>query len=185
MQGGATCLPHLCMDTWRWSVCSLMQEPTRTSQCRVAPHSLARRIWEWTPGDGPLLSDAGADDDIAMQGGAAPLFVASQQGRRELVCSRMQGPTRISQCRAMPLPCSSNLRMDTWRLSACSLMQGPARTSQIRMVAFPCSSHLRMDTWRWSVCCQNKSNENIEKQVVALFYVFSLYFENNENNEHN
>ena len=32
-----------------------------------------------------LLSDAGADRDIAMQGGATPLFIASQQGRQEVV----------------------------------------------------------------------------------------------------
>ena len=32
-----------------------------------------------------LLSDAGADKDIAMQGGATPLFIASQQGRQEVV----------------------------------------------------------------------------------------------------
>ena len=33
-----------------------------------------------------LLSDAGADKDIAMQGGAAPLLVASESGYLEEVC---------------------------------------------------------------------------------------------------
>ena len=32
-----------------------------------------------------LLSDAGADKDIAMQGGATPLFIASQSGHLEVV----------------------------------------------------------------------------------------------------
>ena len=32
-----------------------------------------------------LLSDAGADKDIAMQGGATPLFVASRNGHLEVV----------------------------------------------------------------------------------------------------
>ena len=33
-----------------------------------------------------LLSDARADKDIAMQGGGTPLFIASLQGRQEVVC---------------------------------------------------------------------------------------------------
>ena len=33
-----------------------------------------------------LLSDAGADKDIALQGGATPLFIASQGGHLEVVC---------------------------------------------------------------------------------------------------
>ena len=34
-----------------------------------------------------LLSDAGADRDIAMQGGATPLFIAFQNGHLEVVLS--------------------------------------------------------------------------------------------------
>ena len=34
-----------------------------------------------------LLSDAGADKDVAMQGGATPLFIASQNGHLEVVCT--------------------------------------------------------------------------------------------------
>ena len=33
-----------------------------------------------------LLSDAGADKDIAMQGGGTPLSIASQSGHLEVVC---------------------------------------------------------------------------------------------------
>ena len=33
-----------------------------------------------------LLSDAGPDKDIAMQGGATPLLVASESGHLEVVC---------------------------------------------------------------------------------------------------
>ena len=33
-----------------------------------------------------LLSDAGPDKDIAMQGGATPLHVASESGHLEVVC---------------------------------------------------------------------------------------------------
>ena len=38
-----------------------------------------------------LLSDAGADKDIAMQGGATPLFIASQQGRTPLLVASQSG----------------------------------------------------------------------------------------------
>ena len=34
-----------------------------------------------------LLSDAGADKDIATQGGATPLFIASQSGHLDVVCA--------------------------------------------------------------------------------------------------
>ena len=39
------------------------------------------------------LSDAGADKDIAMHGGATPLLVASKQPHQEVVC-------RLSDARA-------------------------------------------------------------------------------------
>ena len=100
-----------------------------------------------------LLSDAGADKDIAMQGGGTPFLSHLNKGaRRRSVCSLMQGPTRTSHCKAVPLTCSSHLCMDTWRSSICSLTQEPTRISQCRVAPLPCLSHLGMDTWRWSIC---------------------------------
>ena len=94
-----------------------------------------------------LLSDAGADKDIADQGDASPLLVASENGRLEVVRLLSDaGPTRTSQTRMVALPCPSLLKVDTWRWSACSLMQGPAGTPQCRVVLSYCSLHLRVDT---------------------------------------
>ena len=101
-----------------------------------------------------LLSDAGADKDIAMQGDATSLLVASQSGHMEVV--RLLSGAGADEDIAMQgggIPCSSHLRVDTSRWSVCALTQGRTRTSQIRAMAMPplCPSHLGVDTWRWSV----------------------------------
>ena len=128
--GGIPCSSHMRVDTWRWGDATPLLVASQSGYLEVvcllsgagadkdiAMQGGATRLFIASLNGHlevvHLLSDAGADKDIAMQGDATPLLVASQQGPQELVCSHMQGPTRTSQCRAVALPCSSHLRMDT------------------------------------------------------------------------
>ena len=58
-----------------------------------------------------LLSDAGADKDIPMQGGGTPLFIASLQGHQEVVCLLSgAGADKDIAMREVPPRCPSHLR---------------------------------------------------------------------------
>ena len=69
-----------------------------------------------------LLSDAGADKEVAMQAGATPLFVAYGNGHLEVV--RLLSDAGSDKDIAMQgggIPCASHLRIDTSRWSVCAL----------------------------------------------------------------
>ena len=109
---------------------------------------------------GPLASEsrrttfgAGAQRDIADQGDAAPLFIASQSGHLEVVrllsvagadkhmtprgglSVLSQGPRGTSQIRVMPPPCSSHL-------------QGSGATLHCDVLVGPCTDHVEVSTLR-------------------------------------
>ena len=100
-----------------------------------------------------LFSDAGADKEIAMQGGATPLLVASQSGHLEVICL-------LLCCRGKQGHRNAGWRHPfiVRRISAGAsrggpspLMQGPTRTSQCMVVPPPCSSHPSRGARRWFV----------------------------------
>ena len=121
-----------------------------------------------------MLSDAGADKDIADQGDATLLPVASGSGHLEVV--RLASDAGADEDIAMqgcatPLfvaPGNGHLEVICLLSDAgadkdiamqgggvlCSSHMGMDtwRWSVCRMVALPCSSFLKVDTWRWSVC---------------------------------
>ena len=83
MQGGATPL-FIASQNGHTEVVRLLS--CRTSQIRVMPPPCSSHLGVDKPPRGVhLLFAAGADKDIAMQGGANPLFIASQGGHLEVV----------------------------------------------------------------------------------------------------